>query len=126
MLVKNFREDCGLYQNFMVWDIENMAAFLGGNPVIAEVFKNDYKMGAEEFEERRAEITLSNMEIMESVLDQIGDKHFLIFTYHSDNHSELVQMQTQKVMDFGLDIEDIAKDHVFVLIMDKKNTFTMN
>jgi len=58
-------------------------------------------------------------------LDQIGDKHFFIFTYHDDNHWQLVQMQTQKVMSFGIDIEHvIEKDHVYILLMDKKAEYS--
>ena len=124
MLVNNFKDSCSQYDNFAIWDIENMDAFFDGNSVLAEVFTNSYKMPVEEFNERRTEIKQTNMEVMENLLDQIGDKHFLIFTYHSDNHWELVQMQTQKVMSFNMDIEKIDKSHVFILIMDKKEDFT--
>jgi len=121
MLVSNFKESCTDYQNFAVWEVENMDAFFAGNSTLADIFKNDFKMSVDEFEERRSEITQTNMEIMKNLLDQVGDKHFLIFTFHDDNHSELAQMQTQKIMSFGMDIEAIKEDHVYVLIMDKKS-----
>ena len=121
MLVGNFQETAYQYDNFAVWDVENMHAFLNGNEAIVEIFKHDFKMPIEEFEARRSEISKTNMEVMEQILDQIGDKHFFIFTYHDDNHWQLVQMQTQKVMNFGIDIEHvIEKDHVYILLMDKK------
>lgn len=125
MLVGNFQETAYQYDNFIVWDVENMNAFLNGNGAIVEAFKNDFKMSVEEFDARRSEIPKTNMEVMEHLLDQIGDKHFFIFTWHDDNHWQLVQMQTQKVMNFGIDIEHaIEKDHVYILLMDKKAEYT--
>lgn len=120
MLVKNFKQDCAQYDNFEIWDVENMKAFFHGNQVLAEIFKNNYKMEVAEFDERRSEISQTDMEVMENLLEQIGDKHFFIFTYHSNNHSELAQMQKQNTMSFGVDIELIEEDHVYILTMDKK------
>jgi hypothetical protein len=120
MIVKNFKDNCADYESFQIWDVENMDAFLNGNGVFVEIFNNEYKMPITEFNERRDEISQSNMEVMETMLDQIGDKHFYIFTYHSDNHSELVHMQDNKIMTFGIDINHIDKDHVYIVIMDKK------
>lgn len=121
MLVGNFQETAYQYDDFAVWEVENMNAFLNGNGAIVEAFKTDFKMSVDEFDARRSEIPKTNMEIMEQLLDQIGDKHFFIFTWHDDNHWQLVQMQTQKVMNFGIDIEHvIEKDRVYILLMDKK------
>lgn len=119
MIVNDFRETCSQYQNFEVWDVESIDAFFRSNSVLGEIFIAEYKIPLGEFHKRRSEITDTNMEIMKKLLDQVGDKHFFIFTYHDDNHSVLVQMQNQKIMNFGLDIEDIRKDHVFILVMDK-------
>ena len=123
MLVDNFKDNCVQYENFAVWDVENMDAFFRGNTVLAEIFKADFKFPVEEFNERRSEIEQTNMELMKHLLDQIGDKHFFIFTYHDDAHSELVQMQRQKIMNFGIDIETIIEDHVYILMMDRKAEF---
>ena len=49
----------------------------------------------------------------------IGDKHFVLFTLHDKNHLELIQMQNSRVMNFGIDIESISPNHVYILIMDK-------
>ena len=121
MIVKSFKDNCADYENFQIWDVDNMNAFLNGNGIFVEIFKNDYKMSIEEFDTRRDEIEQTNMEIMVAMLDQIGDKHFYIFTYHDDNHSELVQMQDQKIMNFGIDINEIDQEHVYIVIMDKKS-----
>ena len=125
MLVGNFKDTAHQYDNFAVWDVENMNAFLNGNGALIEIFKKDFNMPVEEFDARRSEISKTNMEVMEHLLDQIGDKHFFIFTYHDDNHWQLVQMQVGKVMNFGIDIENaIAEDHVYILLMDKKAEFS--
>ena len=119
MIATEFRENCKQYNNFAVWDVESMDAFFEGNGILSEIFENSYNMPLSAFNERRSEIEVSDMDIMKSLLEQVNDKHFLIFTFHDDNHWELVQLQNQKIMNFGIDIEDIANDHVFILIMDK-------
>jgi len=120
MLVTNFVESCSKYENFQIWDVENMDDFLNGNGVVEEIFKVDYKMSVSEFNTRRAEIEESNMDVMKKILDQVGDKHFFIFTLYDPNHQELVHMQDQKIMNFGIDINKIDGDHVYIVIMDKK------
>ena len=122
MLVNNFLESCGQYENFQIWDVENMEAFLNGNGVLEEIFKNDYKFPVAEFAERRAEIEQTDMEIMKNLLDQVGDKHFFIFTHFDQNHQELVHMQDTRVMNFGIDIKEISPEHVYIMIMDKQKS----
>lgn len=120
MVVKNFISECAKYENFAIWDVENMNSFFEGNKVLSNIFETDFKMSVGEFEIKRSEIEQSNMQIMESLLDQVGDKHFYVFTYHNANHQELIHMQDTKVMDFGIDIKAIDKEHVYIVIMDKK------
>lgn len=120
MIVNNFINTCADYENFMIWDVENMKAFFEGNGVIAEIFKEEYKMTVEEFESRRGEISDTNLVLMGKLLDQVGDKHFVVFTMGDSSHMDLIQMQAQNVMSFGMDIKDIQADHVYILIMDKK------
>lgn len=120
MLVNNFKDTCFEYTNFQIWDVPDMDAFMGGNSILAEIFKNDYGMTYPEAKKKRSEIEDTDFQIMHNVLDQIGDKHFYLFTWHDDNHSELVQMQNLKIMNFGIDINEIDEDHVYVVIMDKK------
>jgi len=121
MLVKEFKTNCSLYENFEIWDIENIDSFFKGNSILKTIFAKDYQMTVSELKSRRHEIADTDMLIIQKSLDQIGDKHFFIFTYHDDNHSELVEMQMMKQMNFGIDIEQIAKDHLYVVIMDKKS-----
>lgn len=119
MIVKNFQENCKLYKKFQIWDVTDMDDFMSDNPVLNEIFLNDYKMTYAEVKEDRTEIADSNLTIMNGLLDQIGDKHFYIFTWHDDNHAELVKMQDLNIMNWGVDINDIQKDHVYIIMMDK-------
>ncbi|HRN42794.1 MAG TPA: hypothetical protein PK649_12080, partial [Vicingus sp.] len=73
-----------------------------------------------DFKDRRKEIQETDLQMMTKLLNYVDDKHFFIFTIHDENHLELVKMQRMKIMDFGLNIEDIRKDRVYVMIMDKK------
>ena len=36
MIVKNFKDTCAEYDNFQIWDVENMDAFLNGNGIFAK------------------------------------------------------------------------------------------
>ena len=120
MLVKNFSQTCVDYTDFAIWEIENMDAFFKGNGVFEEIFKNEYKMSVSEFPARRSEIEQSNIEIVNHIIDQIGDKHFFLFTPMDQYHLELILMQDQKIMDFGMDIKEVKDDHMYMIIMDKK------
>lgn len=120
MLVSEFKEMCQLYEGFQIWEVENIAAFFEGNAVLSEIFSSEYGMAVEEMAERRSEIEDTDMRIIINLLSLIGDKSFFVFTLHDDNHLELVGMQKMKVMDFGVDIQDIKNDRVYVMIMDKK------
>jgi len=120
MLANEFSETCFQYENFMVWDIENVDAFFKGNEVLKTIFEDCYKIPFKDYKERRKEIQETDLQMMTKLLNYVDDKHFFIFTIHDENHLELVKMQRSKIMDFGLNIEDIRKDHVYVMIMDKK------
>ncbi len=119
MLVQQFSENPFQYKDFEIWDVENMAAFFKGNGVLKEIFEKEYKILVSDFDKRRAEMQETNLGIMANILDQIGDKHFFVFTLHDDNHMELIKMQKTGVMNFGMNIEDILFDHVYIVIMDK-------
>ncbi|MGE0560481.1 MAG: hypothetical protein AB7O47_01570 [Flavobacteriales bacterium] len=120
MLANEFSETCFQYENFMVWDIENVDAFFKGNEVLKTIFEDCYKIPFKDYKERRTEIQETDLQLMTKLLNYVDDKHFFIFTIHDENHMELVKMQRSKIMDFGVNIEDIRNDHVYVMIMDKK------
>lgn len=119
MIVYQLEEKIHEYENFEIWNVENMSAFFEGNAVIKEIFQKEYKIKVEDFDKRRAEMPETNIGIMTNILDHVGDKHFFIFTLNDKNHRELVKMQYNKIMNFGLDIGLIDPSHVYILIMDK-------
>jgi len=120
MLVSEFGETYRLYTDFQVWEIKSMTDFFDGSNILSTIFNDMYGFYVEELEDRRSEIEDSNLEIMAKLLKTVGDKSFFIFTLHDENHLELVKMQKLKIMNFGVDIEQIKQDCVYVIIMDKK------
>ena len=120
MLVGEFSETCQLYTDFQIWEIENINAFFEGNLVLATIFKDQYGISVEELKEKRSEIEDSDLSIITTLLKMVDDKSFFVFTLHDENHLELVKMQQLKIMDFGVDINDVKGDKVYVVIMDKK------
>ena len=119
MIVKNFQDGCKEYKNFQIWDVSDMDDFMSDNPVLNKIFLNDYKMTYTEAKMDRSKIKENDLQIMNDLLDQIGDKHFYIFTWHDNNHAEVVRMQDLKIMNWGVDINKIEKDHVYIIMMDK-------
>lgn len=119
MIVYQIEEKIKQFQDFEIWDVENMDAFFKGNAVIKEIFEKEYKIKIADFESRRGEMPETNIGIMTNILDHIGDKHFFLFTLYDKNHLELIKMQQMKVMNFGVNIESILPDHVYILVMDK-------
>lgn len=119
MIVNKFQDSCKEYKGFQIWDVKSMDDFMSDNPVLNDIFLKDYKMSYVEAKEDRKRIKDSDLTIMNDLLDQIGDKHFYIFTWHDNNHAEVVQMQNLKVMNWGIDINEIEKDHVYIIMMDK-------
>ena len=119
MIVKNFTETAKEYKNFKIWDVPQMDDFMQDNPVLNEIFLIDYKIPYIESRLNPTAVEDSDLEVMHKLLDQIGDKHFFIFTWHDDNHSEMVQMQNLNIMNWGIDINEVDKTHVYIVMMDK-------
>jgi len=119
MIVKSFESTCKEYKNFQIWDVANMDDFMNGNAILNEVFLEHYKISYTKHKQNRSKIEDSDLKIMTNLLDKIGDKHFFIFTWHDNNHAVVVQMQNLKIMNWGIDISDIEKDHVYIVMMDK-------
>lgn len=124
MLVNDFKNKVNEYKNFAVWEIASMADFFKGNSVLQTIFETDYAMKVSEIPKRRHEIKDNDLSIMHKLLDQIGDKHFFIFTLYDPNHLELIQIQDMKIMNFGMDITTIKNNCVYVMIMDKVKSET--
>ncbi|CAG0958893.1 hypothetical protein FLAV_00589 [Flavobacteriales bacterium] len=120
MLVTEFSETCFQYSHFEVWQIDNLDAFFKGNTILEKIFEDYYKMPLVDLKTKRSDIQDTDIMIITKLLAQVDDKHFFIFTLHDENHLELIKMQKLNIMNFGLDIEKISPDKVFVMLMDKK------
>lgn len=121
MIVTEFSETCKFYKDFQIWEIESMDAFFKGSEILATILQDFYKIPIEEFAEKRKDIPHSDLDIMKNLLTLVDSTSFFLFTYHDENHLELIRMQKMKVMNFGMDIEQIKNDHVYAIIMEKKS-----
>lgn len=122
MLASEFNETCQQYENFMVWEVKDLNDFFSGNEILPKIFLDYYKFPISDLKKRRNEIPENDLHIISRMLANVDDKHFFIFTIHDENHLELVKMQRMKVMNFGIDIEKIEPNKVYIMIMDKKQT----
>lgn len=120
MLTQDFRTTAAQFHNFEIWVVENIEEFFNGNGVIKEVFEKEYNIPFKDFHKRRSEIKENNLELINTILDHINDKHFLVFTKGDPNHNDLIYMQEAKIMNFGVNIANIELSNVYIIIMDKK------
>ena len=120
MLASEFSETCQLYSDFEIWEIKNIYSFFEGNQILATILNDHYGVTVDELIEERSNVKDTDLEIITKLLSLIGDKTFFIFTLHDKNHLELVKMQELKIMNFGLDINNVKADCVYVVLMNKK------
>ena len=80
MLTAEFSERCYQYENFQVWEVENIDAFFEGNGILAKIFHDHYSIPYDELKERRSEIQDTDYQIMTKLLGKVDDKYFFIFT----------------------------------------------
>lgn len=120
MVVHDFLSSANLYSNFQIWEVKSFNDFIVGNEVIKEIIEKEYKVSFENLLNDRGSIEESDMTVILKVLEFINDKHFVVFTLYDENHQELIAMQEAKMMSFGVDIEDINPDYIYIMVMDKK------
>jgi hypothetical protein len=119
MLAEDLKNKISLYSNFEIWDVENIDAFFKGNGILTEIFEKEYKIKVSDFHTKRNEIVETDAGLMALILDLVADKYFSLFTLNDINHLELIFLQEQKIMNFGVDITQIKPNHFYILIMDK-------
>ncbi|MCC7302838.1 MAG: hypothetical protein IT233_09360 [Bacteroidia bacterium] len=123
MIANEFSETFSTYENFMILAVGGIEEFFEVNDVLPRIFKDFYKFPVTELKSRRQEIAESDMDIIVRTLSNVDDKHFFIFTLHDSNHLDLIKMQMMKVMNFGMDIQHLESNKLYILAMDrKKNT----
>lgn len=120
MLVQDFKNTVSQYENFAVWDVENIDDFFEGNGVIKEIFEKEYRMPLAQLKQRRTEIPETDNGLMAAILDLVADKYFYFFTLNDPNHLELIHMQESKIMSFGINIANVDPSHVYIVMMDKQ------
>lgn len=126
MIAIDFTETCSTFENFEIWEIDNLESFFKGNQILETIFSDLYKMSLEKLFEERGAVKDSDYEIILKLLKEVGDKTFYVFTLHDKNHLELISLQKMNVMNFGINIEKIKHEHIYVMIMDKRSSNSFN
>lgn len=126
MIAIDFTETCSTYENFEIWEVDNIESFFKGNQILETIFTDFYKISVEDLFEDRIQVQETDYQIILKLLKEVSDKTFFIFTLHDKNHLELIGLQKMKVMNFGIDIEKIKHDHIYIMIMDKQSSRSLN
>lgn len=119
MLVNHFSKNCSEYTNFEVWEVEDLKAFFKDHELLRTIFQDGYKFSVNELFENRSKLADTDLTIIQNILGQINDKHFLVYTKNDENHLDLINMQEAEVMNFGSDIALINPKSIYITIMDK-------
>lgn len=121
MLVEELKKNAFRYENFELWQIDDLNAFFRGNGILKEIFVKEYKMTLESLSSRRSEIPETDAGLMAAILDMVADKYFFVFTNTDANHKQLIEMQEESIMNFDLDISELPVEKVYAMIMDKRS-----
>ena len=126
MIAIDFTETCSTYENFEIWEVDSIQSFFKGNQILVTIFTDFYKISIEDLFENRIQIQETDYQIILKLLKEVSDKTFFVFTIHDKNHLELIGLQKMSVMNFGIDIEKIKHDHIYIMIMDKQSSRSLN
>ncbi|TNE74571.1 hypothetical protein EP331_01355 [bacterium] len=126
MIAIDFTETCSTYENFEIWEVDSIESFFKGNQILETIFTDFYKISVEDLFENRIQVQETDYQIILKLLKEVSDKTFFVFTLHDKNHFELIGLQKMKVMNFGIDIEKIKHNHIYIMIMDKQSSRSLN
>lgn len=126
MIAIDFTETCSTYENFEIWEVDSIESFFKGNQILETIFTDFYKISVEDLFENRIQVQETDYQIILKLLKEVSDKTFFVFTLHDKNHLELIGLQKMKVMNFGIDIEKIKHNHIYIMIMDKQSSRSLN
>ncbi|PWH84682.1 hypothetical protein [Brumimicrobium oceani] len=105
------------YKGFQIWNIASFKEFLEGNAEIKEIANAALKLTNERKEQLINKPVKDSIELMQEVLDQIEDQHFLVFEKNDEVYEGLKMMQRSKILD--INVNEMDDQHAYVMIMDK-------
>lgn len=117
MIVTDLLSNIKLYNNMSIWSIPNLEEFMKMHNSLQDAFKQEYQT---DYTNRfNAGFMDPDQVAITKLLDYFEDKHFFVFSLNDQQHMELIMLQDKKILNFGIDINQIRPDLIYVLEMDK-------
>lgn len=119
MTVTDFDKNYRLFENMAIWEIQDLDHFFEGEEPMLNIFKDEYGFEYSELANHKDTFTDTPFMVVSRVLDYFGDKHFFVFENDNKHHHDLMKLQDQKIIQFGMDIHVLNPSRIYVLMMDK-------
>lgn len=108
-----------MYLNMSIWTVSTEEEFIKMHENLAEAFKQEYKFDYNERNNPYNKFNDSSKTVINKLLDYFNDKCFFVFEQNDENHLQLIMLQEKKIINFGIDINSIEPNKIYVLEMDK-------
>ena len=119
MTVTDFDKNYRLFENMAIWEIQDLDHFFEGEEPMLNIFKDEYGFEYSGLPNHKDTFTDTPFMVVSRVLDYFGDKHFFVFENNNKHHHDLMKLQDQKIIQFGMDIHVLNPNRIYVLMMDK-------
>lgn len=125
MTITDFDKNYRLYENMAIWEIKDLPHFFEGEEPLLNIFKEEYGFDYSEIDAHKETFTDTPYTVVSKVLDYFGDKYFFVFENENKHHQDLMSLQDQKIIQFGMDIYVLNPTRIYVLMMDKTTNLAL-
>lgn len=124
MVIKDFSEKYYLYENMSIWEVKTLDEFFKAHESMFEIFEDVYGFP---FCSRKKQgyFKDSDIRVVSKLLNRFSDIYFFIFSLNDKHHKDLIRLQKNNTINFGMDIEKLEPDSIYVLEMDKTKDLRM-
>lgn len=102
-----------------IWEITSLPHFFKDDEMLTKIFQEEYGFPYSEIEKHTNSFTDTPLMVISKVLDYFGDKYFFVFENNNKHHHDLIKLQDNKIINFGIDIYVLHPSYIYVLMMDK-------
>jgi len=119
MTITDYDKKYKLFENMAIWEVKSLDHFFEDDELLMNIFKEEYGFPYSEMAKNSETFTDTPLMVVSKVLDYFGDKYFFVFENNNKHHHDLMKLQDNKIINFGIDIHVLNPSTVYVLMMDK-------
>ena len=119
MTITDYASKYRMFENMAIWEIKSLDHFFEDDEMLMKIFKEEYGFEYANLNENSKSFTDTPIMVVSKALDYFGDKYFFVFENNNKHHHELMKLQDNKTIQFGIDIHVLNPNRIYVLMMDK-------